>query len=184
MTAYMLNGFSRREMLQRVGMGFGSVALSALMAELGMSATTESPDLGAASSSLAPKQPHFKPRATRIIHLFANGGPSQLDTFDPKPALAKFHGKPLDKKLTSDKRIGGAAFASPFKFSRHGQSGLDISELFPKLAKHADDLCVVRSMTTDVPNHEPGLMMMNCGEISQPRPSMGSWVLYGLGTEN
>ncbi|HEX4130246.1 MAG TPA: DUF1501 domain-containing protein [Pirellulales bacterium] len=176
---------SRREMLQHVGWGFGSIALSSLLAEMGMAATndTAQPD-AAPSSSLAPKQPHFAPRAKRIIHIFANGGPSQVDTFDPKPALEKYHGKLLDEKLKGDKRVGGVAFASPFKFAKHGKCGMDISELFPKLATHADDLCLIRSMETDVPNHEPGLLMMNCGDVSQVRPSMGSWVLYGLGTEN
>ncbi len=96
----------------------------------------------------------------------------------------KFHGKTLDAKLAKDKRLGGVAHASPFKFSKHGQCGMEISELFPNVAKHADNLCVIRSMVTDVPNHEPGLMMMNCGEISRPVPCAGAWILYGLGSEN
>ncbi len=114
-----------------------------------------------------------------------NGGPSQVDTFDPKPLLEKYHGKQLlDGKFKNDKRKGGAAFASPFKFKKRGQSGIEVSELLPKIAEHIDDICVIRSMVTDVPNHEPGLMMMNCGNIAQSRPSLGSWTLCGLGTEN
>lgn len=185
---------SRRELLSRTGLGLGSVALAGLLAELGLAAErapSGSPAAGAegtlpapAGSSLAPRAPHFAPRAKRVIHVFANGGPSQVDLFDPKPVLQKYHGKPLSAELKGDRRLGGAAFASPFKFARHGQSGIEISELLPKLAEHADDLCVVRSMVTDVPNHEPGLLLMNCGDISQPRPSVGSWALYGLGTEN
>jgi hypothetical protein len=166
-------------------MGLGGVALSTLLADLGLAAAPGGSDLTApVGSSLAPKAPHFAPRAKRVIHLFMNGGPSQVDTFDPKPALAKYHGKLLSEELKGDKRVGGAAYASPFKFAKHGQSGLDVSELFPHLAKHADDLCLIRSMQTPVPNHEPGLLMMNCGDISRPVPSMGSWTLYGLGTEN
>lgn len=177
--------FSRRELLNRCGMGLGGVALASLLNDLGLAAAPAGGDVAApVGSSLAPKAPHFAPRAKRVIHLFMNGGPSQVDTFDPKPALAKYHGKLLSEELKGDKRVGGAAYASPFKFAKHGQSGLEISELFPNIAKHADDLCVVRSMQTPIPNHEPGFLMMNCGDISRPVPSMGSWTLYGLGTEN
>ncbi len=167
---------SRRLLLQRSGMGLGALALADLLS--GEVTANEAP------TSLAIRQPHFAPRAKRVIHVFANGGPSQIDTFDPKPALAKFHGKSIDPEMRKDRRLGGVAHASPFKFKRHGQSGLEISELFPKLARHADDLCLIRSMVTDVPNHEPGLMMMNCGDIVRPRPCLGSWTMYGLGTEN
>jgi hypothetical protein len=137
-------------------------------------------------SPLAPRQPQFPAKAKRVIHLFMNGGPSQMDTFDPKPKLNEFHGKslPNTKDLSKDKRLSGAAFGSKFKFSKHGQSGIEISELFPHVAKHADDLCVVRSMYSDVPNHEAALMMMNTGNLTLPRPSVGSWSLYGLGSEN
>ncbi len=165
--------FTRRQMLAHSGLGLGILAAADL---LGGDANPQ--------SSLTVRQPHFAPKAKRVIHLFANGGPSQVDTFDPKPMLKKMHGKSLNAGLEKDKRLGGVAHASPFKFSKHGQAGIEISELFPQIAKHADDLCVVRSMVTDVPNHEPGLMMMNCGDISRPRPSVGSWLLYGLGTEN
>ena len=134
---------------------------------------------------LAAKEPwHFPPKAKRVIHIFANGGPSHVDTFDPKPLLKEYAGKDLPGENLRTERPTGAALPSPYKFDKHGESGIEISELFPHVAKHADDLCVVRSMHADVPNHEPSLMLMNCGEARLPRPSMGSWVTYGLGTEN
>jgi len=173
--------FDRRRMLQRSGLGFGMLALAGVLHDEG---SLQASGDAVPGSSLAPRVPHYKPRAKRVIHLFANGGPSQVDTFDPKPMLTKFHGKTLDKHLLSDKRLGGVAHQSAFKFSQHGQCGTEVSELFPQVANHVDKLCVIRSMVTDVPNHEPGLMMMNCGDIFQPRPSVGSWALYGLGTEN
>lgn len=184
----------RRRMLQRSGFGMGMLALAGVLRDAGdltsgaglASAAEIGSDEASTSVGLsqAVRPPHFPGTAKRVIHLFANGGPSQIDTFDPKPALKKFAGKSIDPKLAKNRRLGGVAHPSQFKFSKHGQSGLEISELFPKLAAHADKLCVIRSMVTDVPNHEPGLMMMNCGDIVRPRPSVGSWVLYGLGTEN
>jgi hypothetical protein len=135
-------------------------------------------------NSLAPRIPHFAPKAKRVIHFFLNGGPSHIDTFDPKPALAKYAGQPLPGEYLRTERKTGAAFPSPFKFQRYGQSGLEVSELFAKTAQHADDIAVVRSMVAQVPNHEPSLMLMNCGDSVQARPSVGAWVLYGLGTEN
>ena len=134
---------------------------------------------------MLPKGPHFAPKAKRVIHLFMNGGPSHVDTFDPKPELSKWHGKVLpDEHRLNTERKTGAAYQSPFTFKQHGQSGLPVSDLFPHVAKHADDLCVIRSMRADVPNHEPSLMLMNCGDGRLVRPSMGSWITYGLGTEN
>src|SRR5262249_41044305 len=109
---------------------------------------------------------------------------SHVDTFDPKPALAKYAGKALPRENLRTERKTGAAFPSPFRFERHGRSGLEVSELFPNVARHADDLCVIRSMHADVPNHEPSLILMNCGESRLIRPSFGSWVTYGLGSEN
>ncbi|MFM9030250.1 MAG: DUF1501 domain-containing protein [Opitutaceae bacterium] len=132
---------------------------------------------------LAPRPPHFPAKAKRVIHIFANGGPSQVDTFDPKPELARWHGKPLPVEFKTERKTG-AAFASPFQFSRHGQSGIEVSELFPRVAESIDDIAVIRSMHADVPNHEPSLMLMNCGDARLPRPSLGSWVTYGLGSEN
>ena len=179
---------TRRQILSQAGFGMGSLALSGILTDMGLTKASALTTTAASGnlSPLAPRQPHFPAKAKRVIHLFMNGGPSQIDTFDPKPLLEKFHGKtiPAMKGLAKDRRLGGAAFASPFKFSKHGESGLEISELFPQVAKHADDLCVIRSMFSDIPNHEQGFMMMNCGNIALPRPSVGAWTLYGLGTEN
>ncbi len=135
------------------------------------------------TAPLAPKAPPLPAKAKRVIHIFMNGGPSQVDTFDPKPALARYGGKPLPIHLRTERQTG-AAFPSPFEFRKHGQSGIEVSEIFPNVAKHVDDLCVIRSMHTDVPNHGPSLMMMNTGTTQQSRPSFGSWLTYGLGSEN
>ncbi len=170
---------TRREFLSRSGMGFAAVGLASL---LGSEAARAGPT--ASTNPLAPKAPHFPGKARRVIHLFMNGGPSHLDTFDPKPALARYAGRTLPRPNLRTERRTGAAFPSPFRFRRHGQSGLEISELFPHVAACADDLCVIRSMHADVPNHEPSLMLMNCGEARLIRPSLGSWVTYGLGSEN
>jgi hypothetical protein len=167
---------TRREMLQRCGMGMGALALSQIMADAGMAAPES-------VNPLLPKSTHFAPKAKRVVHLFMNGGPSQVDTFDPKPELTRRAGQPLPLSLSTERKTG-AAFASPFKFQKYGQSGIEVSELFAHTAKHADELCVIRSMCADVPNHEPSLMLMNCGDARQARPSLGSWTLYGLGTEN
>jgi len=129
------------------------------------------------------KLPHFAAKAKRVIHLFMNGGVSHVDTFDPKPVLTKYHGQTLPTSLKTERKTG-AAFGSPFRFSKHGQSGIEISELFPHISQSADDLCVIRSMYADVPNHEPSYLLMNCGDGRQPRPAMGAWVNYGLGSEN
>jgi hypothetical protein len=131
-----------------------------------------------------PKLPHFAAKAKRVIHIFANGGPSHVDTFDPKPSILKYAGQPLPGETPRTERKTGALYPSPFKFQKYGESGLEVSELFENVARHADDLCVVRSMYADVPNHEPSLLLMNCGEARQVRPSMGSWLTYGLGTDN
>jgi hypothetical protein len=174
---------SRRELLARVGTGLGGLGLAALLAAEGETSAAAPP--GARSRNpLAPKRPHFAARAKRVIHLFMNGGPSQVDTFDPKPALAKYNGKrPPSASKKTERRTGGLMM-SPFKFQRCGKSGLEVSDIFPELGKCADHLCVVRSMHTNVPNHEPSLLMMTCGEQQPIRPSMGSWLLYGLGSVN
>ncbi len=132
---------------------------------------------------LAPRKPHFPARAKHVIHLFMNGGPSQVDTFDPKPALARYAGQNLPFNLPTERKTG-AAFPSPFRFSKYGESGIEVSELFKRTAERIDDIAVVRSMVADIPNHEPSLLLMNCGEARLPRPSLGSWLTYGLGTEN
>jgi len=130
-----------------------------------------------------PKPPHFEPRAKAVIHLFMNGGPSHIDTFDPKPELAKLHGKSLPSNLRTERETG-TAYQSPFQFQKYGQSGIEVSELFSHVGESIDDICVIRSMHANVPNHEPSLLLMNCGESQLVRPSMGSWVTYGLGSEN
>jgi hypothetical protein len=167
-------GLTRRELLRRVGMGMGSVALLPLLAE----------ESKAALNPLAPKAPHFPGRAKHVIHLFMNGGPSHVDTFDPKPELTKRHGQDLPTGNLRTERPTGAAFASPFKFRKWGQSGIEVSEIFEHVAQCVDDMAIIRSMHADVPNHEPSLLLMNCGEARLIRPSVGSWVTYGLGTEN
>jgi len=162
-------------------MGFGMLGLAGLVAGKGAAAN---PAGDTALNPLAPRAPQFPARAKQVVHLFMNGGPSHVDTFDPKPLLTKYHGKPLPNPNLRTERKTGAALGSPFKFRKYGQSGLDVSDLFPNLGQLADDLCVVRSVHADVPNHEPSLMLMNCGEGRQNRPSLGSWVTYGLGSEN
>lgn len=126
---------------------------------------------------------HFRPRAKRVIQFFLNGGPSHVDTFDPKPALERFAGRPIEENLTTERKTG-AAFPSPFRFRPFGHSGIEVSELFAQTARHIDDIAVIRSMYAQVPNHEPSLMLMNCGDSVQARPSLGAWLLYGLGSEN
>src|SRR3954447_16846245 len=143
--------FSRRELLRRSGLGFGMLGLAGVLASEGSLVAAPSPG---AVNPLAPKQPHFEARAQRVVHLFMNGGPSQVDTFDPKPLLDKYHGKPLPNPNLRTERKTSGALRSPFKFAKYGQSGLDVSELFAETARHAYDLCVIRSMVADVPNHE------------------------------
>ena len=171
---------TRRELLTRCGMGMGALGLGALFGQLGLSSARAEVN---GISPLAPKAPHFPATAKRVIHIFLNGGPSHVDTFDPKPALDKHHGKTLPYELRTERRTG-TAFRSPYQFQKYGKSGLEVSELFAKTAESIDDICVIRSMHADVPNHEPSLMLLNCGDARLPRPSMGSWVTYGLGTEN
>src|SRR5579864_8441997 len=172
----MLNGAgpriltSRREILRRAGAGFGSLALSAILA-----------DEAGADNSLAARPPHFPGRARRVIFLFMPGGPSQVDTFDPKPRLTRDHGKPAPKLYLGQKRN---LLASPWSFEKRGGSGLEVSELFPHLGSCTDHLCVIRSMVADDVNHPGGCLQMNTGERVATRPSLGAWVTYGLGTEN
>src|SRR5262245_11065728 len=168
---------TRRELLCRGGLGLGAFALADLMGQ----AWGED---SAALNPLAPKKSHFPGKAKRMIHIFTNGGASHVDTFDPKPALDKYAGKPLPTGNLRTERKTGAAYPTTFKFAKCGESGLEISDAFPKIRDHADELCVIRSMWTEVPNHEPSLLMMNCGDIRFSRPSMGAWLTYGLGSEN
>jgi hypothetical protein len=172
---------SRRQMLARFGTGMGSLGLASLLREQGVIAGT--PVAYAPGSPLAPKPPHFKPRAKHVIHLFMNGGPSQVDTFDPKPALTKYNGQKAPGDIKTERRTGNLMM-SPFGFKKYGRSGIEVSDLYPKVGEMVDELCVIRSMHTNVPNHEPSLLMMTCGDMQPVRPSMGSWLLYGLGCEN
>lgn len=169
---------TRREFLRRSGIGLGALGLAGILADESRHAfASPSPN------PMSPKTPHFAPRAKAVIHLFMNGGPSQVDTFDPKPALDKYHGQPLPMSLRTERETG-AAYRSPFKFKKYGESGIEVSELFADVGEMIDDVCVIRSMHANVPNHEPSLMLMNCGDSQFVRPAVGSWVTYGLGSEN
>jgi hypothetical protein len=177
---------SRRQLLQSTSLG--SIALAGLLQE-SSSAAPASSGRALGESPLSRREPHFPARVKRVIHLFMNGGPSQMDTFDRKPELNRLDGKPLPDSIKKQlqpvqrNRVGDV-FGSPFKFKKYGECGLEVSELFPHVAEHADDLCVIRSMQGEVANHTPGLMLTNCGHSTLPRPSMGSWLLYGLGNES
>ena len=163
---------TRRDMLRTMGAGFGMTGLAGTL-------SADTP-----TNPLAPKNPHFAPKAKHVIFLFLNCGPSQVDTFDPKPLLQKYSGQPMPTGNLKTERKTGSLLGSPFKFNRYGKSGIEVSEIFPKLGECIDDCCVIRSMYTDIPNHEPSLFMMNCGTRVPGRPSMGSWLTYGLGSEN
>ena len=158
--------FNRREFLSQLGGGFGLTALQGTMQ----------------ADTL--RQPHFAPKAKHVIFLFLNGGMSQVDTFDPKPALTKFDGHPMPGPKIRTDRASGTLMRSPWEFRRYGQSGLEVSDIFPEIAKRIDDFCVIRSMHTDNGNHGPSLQMLNCGHQLPGRPSLGAWVTYGLGTAN
>ncbi|HET6879049.1 MAG TPA: DUF1501 domain-containing protein [Pirellulales bacterium] len=174
--------FSRRELLARSGMGLGMLGLAGLLSD--EDCLKPAAAASGYANPMSPKEPHFAAKAKHVIHLFMNGGPSHVDTFDPKPSLAKYAGQNLPTENLRTERKTGAAFPSPFNFKKYGQSGIEVSELFANVAECIDDIAVVRSMHADVPNHEPSLMLMNCGESRLVRPSMGSWVTYGMGTEN
>ncbi|MFO0814914.1 MAG: DUF1501 domain-containing protein [Gemmatales bacterium] len=166
----MLN---RRQMLSRFANGFGMLGLASLMQQ----------QLHASSDSSLAKLP--RARAKRVIFLFMSGGPSHVDLFDPKPKLIELQGKPIPiEKPKLERTKTGNLFASPYKFSKHGQCGTEVSELFPEVAKHVDDMCVIRSMVADNINHNGACLQMNTGEQAFSRPSLGSWLLYGLGSEN
>src|ERR1035438_943200 len=174
---------TRRELIGRVGNGFAALGLMGLLGTESALASGQAKDAMGPYNPMAPHKPPFPAKAKRVIFLFMNGGPSQVDTFDPKPALQKYAGQVIPLHLPTERKTG-AALPSPYGFKKYGQSGIEVSDIFPNVAKHVDDMCVIRSMHADVPNHEPSLLLMNCGDARQVRPSMGSWVLYGLGTEN
>ena len=172
---------TRRDALRSMGAGFGMAALAGVVGS-----SLEAAGTGAIDSTrpLQVKPPHFAPRAKNLIYLFLNGGISQIDSFDYKPMLDKYDGKPLPYETPKSQFATGNLMRSPFRFKQYGQSGAWVSEIFPRLAEIIDDICVVRSVRTDIPNHGPALMMMNTGHNLPGRPSAGSWVTYGLGTEN
>lgn len=168
----------RRQMLRQFANGFGMIGLAGLLAD-------EARAYSHSEDPLAVKAPHYPAKAKRLIFLFMSGGPSHVDTFDPKPRLQRDNGKPLpfeQPKLVRTRTTN--LLQSPFKFHKHGQSGIEISELFPNLARCIDDICVVRSMVADNINHNGACLQMNTGEQAFSRPSLGSWLLYGLGSEN
>jgi hypothetical protein len=174
---------TRRQVLSRIGGGFGALGLASIFADAGfLSASTVG---SKANNPLAPKPPHFPARAERVIFLSMNGGPSHVDTFDPKPALAKYSGKPLPAtSIKTGRKKVRTLMPSPFKARPYGSSGIQVTELYPEVGACIDDVCMLRGMYTDNPNHEPGLLMMNSGNMQPIRPSMGSWVTYALGSEN
>jgi len=176
---------TRREFLWEVGAGFTGLGLVDLLSRDGFF----SPRAQAAADSdtlLAPKPQHFPAKVKHCIFLFMNGAPSQVDMFDPKPALMKFDGTPYQGKVkvgSNGHPIGHLA-KSAFKFDQYGESGLPISDLFPHTSQHADELCVIRSMHTDTAAHASGCLQMNTGDVQIGSPSLGSWLCYGLGTES
>jgi len=164
---------TRRAFLNRFGMGMGALGLATMLGP----SLFNSAEAAAIVNPLAPRQPPFPGKAKRVLHIFAQGAPSHVDTWDYKPELTRLDGQELPG-------MNGVAMGSPFKFTPRGQCGLQVSEVFPQLGDLADDLCVVRSCYTDIPAHEVATVFMNTGSTRQARPSLGSWVLYGLGTEN
>ena len=176
-----MNPFNpRRDFLKSVGGGIGMMALGDLLARDGYAASL---------NPLAPKKPHFMGKAKRVIYMFMEGGPSQMDLFDPKPELVKWHGKSLPESFTKDLKLAfikpsAAVLGSPRVFTRHGQSGMELSDYIPHIAKQADNLCLVRSVHTDAFNHHPGQLLMFTGSTVPGRPTLGAWSIYGLGSES
>jgi hypothetical protein len=183
---------TRRALFCRIGGGFGALGLTSVLADARVllpagvvrDATSPVAEGTVPSAPLAPRPPHFPARARRVIFLFMNGGPSHVDTFDPKPELYRHAGQDSPTGTVTGRRKRGKIMASPFSARPRGQSGIEVTELFPHLAASIDELCVIRSMYTDNPNHEPSLLMMNSGNMQPIRPSLGSWLTFGLGTEN
>jgi len=174
----LIPGTSRRDFIQSISAGLGAVGLLGMLAEQ-----------SAAGGAAAPREPrrqgpHFAPRAKHNIVLFMPGGPSHMDLFDPKPSLARYAGQRPDSVNLRTERTTGGLYPSPFAFRKHGKSGIDVSELLPRIASIIDDICVVKSMYTFNPTHTPARSLFHSGNIAATRPSMGSWISYGLGTEN
>lgn len=175
------NPVTRREALRRVGNGFGMMAFAGM---LGDSMAKAGIGGGGGEQISGVAKLDYPQRVKRVIFLFMNGGLSTIDAFDPKPALAKYDGQPMPGGSIATERRTGELMKSPFTFKKYGQCGMDVSELWPHLSEVADDICWVRSVYTEIPNHEPSCLMINTGANQAGRPSMGAWVTYGLGTEN
>jgi len=167
---------TRRDALKALANGFGLASFAALAAPSAKAAATGNP--------WTPKAPHFAPKAKHVIVVFLQGGLSQVDSFDYKPMLDKFDGKPLPFETPRTEFATGNLMRSPFSFKKYGKNGTEVSEIFPHIGQNIDDFCIVRSMISDIPNHGPSVYMMNTGTIRAGRPQMGSWVVYGLGTED
>ena len=165
--------FSRRDFLTRHAIGFGGLSLAALFGAECRDAWGDATVAG----PLVPRQPPLPAKAKAVIQIYASGGPSTVDTWDPKPALNRYDGKPISG-------YAGLALGSPFRFTKHGQSGIEVSEIFPELAKHVDRMAVIRSLTADIPDHKVATKALMTGSGLLNRPSLGSWTVYGLGTEN
>src|SRR5262245_10139424 len=174
---------TRRGFFHRVSGGICGAALAYLYGQ-DLLANSEA---GNRNADLKPRAPHFNPKARSVIHLFMNGGPSQMDLFDPKPALDKHHGEPYFDKIAGEVEnvtSAGALMRSPFKFKRHGNCGLWVSDALPHIAGHADNIALIRSMYTTNLTHEPAVYLIQSGKMGPGRPALGSWVAYGLGSEN
>ncbi|MFT5469278.1 MAG: hypothetical protein ACI8UO_004396 [Verrucomicrobiales bacterium] len=172
--------YSRRDGILRLGSGFGGLALGAMLGQPQNAVSAKAQP----HFDLLPKKPHRPPKAKAVIQLFMHGGPSHMDLLDPKPELNKYDGKPAPSEVADDEKKTTYLLGSPFQFNRHGQSGLEFSELLPGIASHADDIAVIRSMFTEHRNHEQAIWMANTGLIRAGRPNIGSWVAYGLGADN
>ena len=164
----VFRSLTRRQALRRMGAGFGMIGLASALNASSSEQVTAAEKL--ISNPLQPRAPHFQARAKNVIFLFLNGGLSQVDTFDPKPMLQKFHGQPYPGQTIETEQKTGNLMKSPFTFKKYGQSGIEVSEIFPHVAERMDDVCVVRSVVTDVPNHEPSLYLINCGHTQPGRP--------------
>ena len=172
---------TRRDFFRTAGLGLEAMALAHLLERDGRAAPRTDP--------LAPRKPHFAPKAKNVIFMFQEGAPSQMDLFDPKPELQKWHGKSLPESMTKDLKLAfikptAAVLASPRTFERHGQSGIEMSDFIPNIASCSDDICLVRSMYTEAFNHHPGQLMLMSGSIQIGRPTFGAWTVYGLGSES
>ncbi len=173
------NPLTRREALRKVGNGFGMMALAGMIGDAMKGADIVAPNGAVGAAAL-----DHPAKIKRVIFLFMNGGMSHVDSFDPKPMLEKYDGKEMPGGMAKTERRTGELMKSPFTFKKYGQCGMEISELWPKLGEVADDICWVRSVYTEIPNHEPSCLMMNTGANQAGRPSMGAWITYGLGSEN